>query len=180
MLNMECSSAANTVGESNVLGVIYPSRPAFSLCKVIPEGLAPQIESAVYDFIASSHLPSGVDKSGFFAQTLQSIVASSILSQPGADLWLGIDGGRLVAYVLGHIGNDYDGRLAYTVTQAWVAKDQRGKSWVKWAWDKIRQRAKDCLCKHFVVLSSRGKTKAYCRFLGKGFHPYAEILKEEL
>lgn len=159
--------------------LVEPDGPAFGLSKVIPEGMAPQIEVAVRDFMVSSHLPQGVDPEGFFRQTLQSIAAASYLSQ-GGELWLGVMNGKLVTYILAHIGNDYDGRLSYTVSQAWVRKDQRGQPWVRWAWEKVRQRAKDCLCKHFAILSSRGKTKAYCRFLGKGFHPYAEILKEEL
>lgn len=170
MISVECISPH--------FKLVEPQSPNFGLCRVIPEGMAPQIEMAVRDFIVSSHLPDGVDPEGFSRQTLQSIAAASYLSQ-GGELWLGILGGRLVTYILAHVGNDYDGRLAYTVTQAWVRKDQRGQKWVKEAWEKVRQRAKDCLCKHFVVLSSRGNDKAYCRFLGKGFHFYASILKEE-
>jgi hypothetical protein len=171
MTTVECSSPH--------LKLVEPQRPNFGLCRVIPEGMAPQIEMAVRDFIESSHLPDGVDREGFFRQTLQAIAAASYLNQ-GGELWLGFMGGRLVTYILAHVGNDYDGRLAMTVTQAWVRKDQRGQSWVKEAWEKVRQRAKDCLCKHFSVLSSRGNDKAYCRFLGKGFHFYASILKEEI
>ncbi len=170
MIQIECLSPH--------LKILEPVRPNFGLAKVIPQGIAPEIEAAVKDFIVSSHLPEGVDKEGFFYQTLQAIAAASYLNQ-GGELWLGIMNGRLVTYILAHVGNDYDGRLAYIVTQAWVRKDQRGHKWVKWAWEEVRQRAKDCFCKHFAVFSSRGKTKAYCRFLGKGFHYYAEILKEE-
>lgn len=161
------------------LKIVDPDYPAFGISRTIPEGFAPQIENAVRDFIVSSHLPNGVEIEGFYRQTLQAIAAASYLNQ-GGELWLGFMNGRLVTYILAHVNNDFDGRLAYTVSQAWVRKDQRGKPWVKWAWEKVRQRAKDCLCKHFVVYSSRGKTKAYCRFLGNGFHPYAEILKEEI
>lgn len=171
MITVECLSPH--------LKLVESQRPNFGIIKVIPEGMAPQIEAAVRDFMASSHLPDGVDKEGFYQQTLQSIAAASYLSQ-GGELWLGILGGKLVTYILASVGNNYDGRLAYTVTQAWVRKDQRGQSWVKEAWEKVRQRAKDCLCSHFVVLSSRGNDKAYCRFLGKGFHFYSSILKQEL
>lgn len=170
MLRVDCPSPHFKLIESE--------RPIFGLVRAIPEGIAPQIEAAVRDFMVSSHLPDGVDKEGFYRQTLQAIAAASYLNQ-GGDLWLGMMNGRLVTYILSHIGNDFDGKLAYTTTQAWVRKDQRGKKWVKEAWEQVRQRAKNCLCHHFVVFSSRGKTKAYCRFLGKGFHPYAEILKEE-
>lgn len=161
------------------LKLVEPDKPYFGLAKAIPDGMAPQIENAVRDFMVSSHLPEGIDKEGFFKQTLQAIAAASYLSQ-GGELWLGVSRGTLWTYILAHVGNDFDGHLAYTVTQAWVKKDQRGKKWVKDAWEEVRARAKNCFCKHFVVLSSRGKTKAYCRFLGKGFHPYAEILKQEI
>lgn len=170
MISVECLSPH--------LKLVEHENPDFGLSKAIPTGMAPQIENAVRDFIVSSHLPDGVDREGFFRQTLQSIAAASYLGQ-GGDLWLGFMNGHLVTYIIAHVGNDFDGKLAYTVSQAWVRGDQRGQKWVKWAWEKVRQRAKDCLCKHFVVLSSRGNDQAYCRFLGKGFHFYSSILKEE-
>lgn len=164
---------------SPYLRMVDPEKPDFALYHEIPKGISAQIENAVRDFMVSSHLPDGVEKEGFYYQTLQAIAGASYLNQ-GGELWLGIMNGKLWTYILAHIGNDYDGRLSYTVTQAWVRKDQRGKPWVKEAWEQVRQRAKDCFCKHFAVISSRGKTAAYCRFLGNGFHPYAEILKQEL
>lgn len=153
-------------------------KPTFEIVKAIPKGIAPQIENAVVDFIHASHTPEGVHLGGFYQHTLQSIASASILNQ-GGDLWLGIKDGELYTYILAHIGQDVDHRLAYIVTQAWVREDQRGKPWVKWAWEKVRQRAKDSFCGHLMVISSRGNDKAYCRFLGKGFRPYASILKEE-
>lgn len=170
MIKVECLSPFFTLNDSE--------SPEFRLFGTIPNGMAPQIENAVRDFMVSSHLPAGVDKEGFYRQTLQAIASASYLSQ-GGELWLGVSRGTLWTYILAHVSNDFDGQLAYTVSQAWVRKDQRGKKWVKEAWEQVRQRAKDCLCKHFVILSSRGNDKAYCRFLGKGFHFYASILKEE-
>ncbi len=161
------------------LKLIETDGPVFELWKSIPEGAAPQIELAVRDFMVASHLPEGVDTQGFYNQTLQCIASASYLNQ-GGDLWLGFMGGRLVTYILAHVGSDFDGRLAYTVTQAWVRKDQRGQKWVKQAWEKVRQRAKDCLCKHFAIFSTRGNDAAYCRFLGKGFHFYSSVLKQEI
>lgn len=170
--------SVNAVSGSPYFRIVEDSKPDFGLSKVIPQGMAPQIENAVRDFMVSSHLPAGVDKEGFFRQTLQAIAAATYLNQ-GGELWLGMMNGRLVTYILGHVGSDFDGRLAYTVTQAWVRKDQRGQKWVKWAWEQVRQRAKDCLCSHFSIFSTRNNDKAYCRFLGKGFHFYSSILKEE-
>lgn len=169
MLNMECISP-----------VFKVTKPRFELCKTIPEGIPKQIEAAVVDFMKTSHMPEGIDLNSFYNQTLQSIAARSVMNQPGGDLWLGICDGELYTYILAHMGADLDGRMAYTVTQAWVRKDQYRKPWVKEAWEKVRQRAKSVFAKHFVVISSRGNDKAYCRFLGKGFHFYASLLKEEL
>lgn len=153
--------------------------PLFTLAKVIPSGMAPQFQEAVKDFIVSSGLPDGIDKNGFYYQTLQTIANSAILGQ-GRELWLGTRDSELYAYILSWIAPDFDGRLSYTVTQAWVRKDQRGQPWVREAWQKVRQRAKDTLCTHFTVFSTKENTKAYCRFLGKGFHKVNEVLKEEI
>ena len=168
MLNIECPSP-----------VVKIKTPKFELFKHIPDGVSPQIEKGVQDFIKSSHLPKGVDIAGFYQQTLRAIANASYLNQ-GGDLWLGFIDGQLVTYILAHIGQDIDHRLSYVVSQAWVRKDQRGEKWVREAWQKVRQRAKDCFCGHLMVISSRGNDKAYCRFLGKGFHHYASMLKEEL
>lgn len=156
-----------------------PKIPVFGLATAIPGGMNEQFHDAVADFIESSNLPTGIDKQGFYYQTLQALANSAILGQ-GRELWLGINGKELYAYILASIGPDFDGRLAYVVSQAWVRKDQRGQPWVKEAWQKVRQRAKDTLCSHFVIHSTKERTEAYCRFLGKGFHKVAEVLKEEI
>lgn len=170
----------DTITTSLSHGLTYKSSdPTFYLAQSIPPGMNEQFSAAVADFMNSSNMPSGVDKQGFFHQTLQSIANSAILGQ-GRELWLGIHDGNLYTYILAGIGVDSDGRLSYTVSQAWVREDQRGKRWVRDAWQKVRQRAKDTLCSHFVVHSTKANTAAYCRFLGKGFHKVSETLKEEL
>lgn len=178
-LNMECPSVTSTNGSFAAKVVLSPKNPIFALCTAIPEGFSDQFGDAVLDFMHSSNLPSGIDKQGFFYQTLQAIANSAILGQ-GRELWLGICGRELYTYILASISIDFDGRLTYTVHQAWVREDQRGQPWVRNAWQKVRQRAKDTLCFHFVVHSTKERTDAYCRFLGSGFHKVAEILKQEL
>lgn len=170
-MNFEC-----TIPEFKLLDT---ENPIFEIAKGLPSGMGEQLEHAVLDFISSSGLPSGIDRKGFYYQTLQAIANSAIIGQ-GRELWLGIKDGELYTYILSSVAPDFDGRLAYTVAQAWVRKDQRGKPWVREAWAKVRQRAKDTLCSHFVVYSTKENTAAYCRFLGKGFRKYSEILKEEL
>lgn len=181
MFNMDCPIPSKTavLTSSANWELLMPENPVFELAKAIPEGMNEQFARAVIDFMGSSGLPKGIDKNGFYYQTLQAIANSALLGQ-GRELWLGIKDGQLVTYILASISPDFDGRLAYTVSQAWVREDQRGKRWVKEAWQKVRQRAKDTLCTHFAVYSSKENTKAYCRFLGKGFHKVSEILKEEI
>lgn len=168
-----------TTSEETTWELHLPEQPMFSLRQSIPEGMNNQFQLAVMDFMGSSGLPEGIDKNGFYYQTLQAIANSAILGQ-GRELWLGIQDGQLLTYILANIGVDFDGRLAYTVSQAWVRQDQRGKPWIRGAWQAVRQRAKDTLCSHFVVHSTKENTAAYCRFLGKGFHKVSEVLKEEL
>lgn len=173
---LETQTVVGTPGEWHFA---VPETPVFELVHAVPKNMNEQFSSAVVDFMESSGLPQGIDKQGFFYQTLQAIANSAILGQ-GRELWLGIKDGELYTYILAGICPDFDGRLAYTVSQAWVRKDQRGQPWVREAWGKVRQRAKDTLCSHFVVHSTKERTDAYCRFLGKGFHKVAEVLKEEL
>lgn len=165
--------------ESPHFSLRTPLAPEFRLHKTIPAGLSPQIEKAVEDFIRTSHVPKGIDLAGFYQKTLESIAARTVMGGVG-ELWLGIADGQLWTYILATLSPDFDGRLSYMVSQAWVRKDQRGKPWVKDAWGKVRQRAKDCFASHFAVISSRENDDAYCRFLGKGFHKYSSVLKEEL
>jgi hypothetical protein len=172
-------NATETASMANTVTFKASESPAFYLANSIPQGMNEQFASAICDFMESSNLPYGIDKQGFFNQTLQAIANSALLGQ-GRELWLGIKDNTLYTYILAGIGVDFDGRLAYTVSQAWVKEDQRGQPWVKDAWEKVRQRAQDTLCSHFAVHSTKANTEAYCRFLGKGFHKISEILKEEL
>lgn len=178
----ECSiptCGCDTEGTLSILNVIEPKEPRFELTEVIPNGFSEQIQEAVKDFMKSSNMSEGINEIGFYNQTLKTMAQATVLNG-GGDLWLGIKGNELYTYILAYIGQSVDDRLSYVVNQAWVRKDQRGKLWVHDAWQKVRQRAKETMCAHLLVLSSRENTKAYCRFLGKNFHKHGEILKEVL
>lgn len=151
--------------------------PSFRIVKTIPDGFTSQIEAAVKDFIIASKVPDNIDRKGFYYQTLESIANATVLNGAG-EFWLGAIDTRLVIYILAFLSQDIDQKLTYHVNQAWVSKDQRGQPWVKWAWQRIRQRAKDCFCSHLVITSSRG-FRAYERFL-PGMKYYSAILKEDL
>ncbi|WP_230685497.1 hypothetical protein, partial [Streptococcus pneumoniae] len=77
-------------------------------------------------------------------QTLQAIANSTVLSGAG-EFWIGTLNGELLIYTMAYINNDFDGKLAYHISQTWVKKEWRGDPIVKEWWGQIKQRAKDCL-----------------------------------
>jgi len=156
----------------------YEETPIFGVVKFIPRWALPQVEAAVKDFMVTSHLPAGIDVHGFYYQTLEAIANTTYLGGPG-DFWLATYNGRVVVYGLAHISKDIDQKLCYHISQMWVAKEFRGKQIVKAWWEQIRQRAKDCLCGHLSLTSSRNP-KAYERWLGDGLTHYADLLKMTL
>lgn len=149
----------------------------FRVVKSIPDGMTRQIEQAVMDFLDSSKLD-GINREGFFALTLEGI-ANATYMNGGGEFWLGTKNGELLIYILAGISNDTDGRLNYSVSQAWVRPDYRGSPIVKEWWEAVRARAKHLFCRHLTITSSRGY-KAYERFLGHGMKHHADILKETL
>jgi hypothetical protein len=151
---------------------------AFDIVKIIPEKAHRQIELGVKDFVASSYPAPGVDVYGLYQQTLETIASATYMNQ-GGEFWLLQVNGEVGGYVLARHVRDVDNKLTYWIGQAWVRQDLRGNPIVKECWEKIRQRARECFCSHIVVVSSRG-TDAYCRFLGKRWHEYARLLKEDL
>jgi len=155
---------------------LHDDKPYFRVVKTIPEGMRSDIETAVMDFIRTSHVPYGIDIAGFYQQTLAAIANCTYMGG-GGDFWIGTKDGKLTTYVLAHVSKDIDHRMSYNVSQAWVRKDYRTKRVVKDWYEQIRQRAKDLFCGHLVITSSRNP-EAYKRFLGHGLSDYAVLLKE--
>lgn len=143
----------------------------------LPGNLKPgAVERALEAFCLE--LPPKGDKVGFFNQTIASI--HSAIYQNQGDFWLALgEGGEVDAYLLGHVNRDIDNRLTYWLSQAWASPKIRGTYEVKQMWQTIRQKARDYLCAHIVVVSGRDNNEVYCRFLGN-FHIYATLLKEDL
>lgn len=134
------------------------------------------VEKAVESFIKEIDVKG--EKLGFYNQTINAMYAA--VYRGNGDLWLGYDeNGCLLAYVMGHVTTDIDNRLTYWLGQAWVSPTIRGNSTVKEWWQKIRAQAKEYMCKHIVIVSARNN-EAYCRWLGKGWHEYATLLKEDI
>lgn len=147
--------------------------------KEIPSTLNPKaIDRAVAAFIEQSHADN-VDKDGYYNQIIENIAAVILFQTPGRYFWLAEDGGEVVAWALTHISKDVDNVLCYWQTDAWVDPKWRRKPEVKQWKQLLEDHAKESFCKHILIPSSRG-SKAYCRFLGKGWHPYVVLLKKDL
>lgn len=147
----------------------------------LPKLLPNEIEKAVESFIKESGaLVDGVDEKGLYEQMIRSIADIVLFKKaPHAQFWLAHENERVVAFCFSHWGYGVDGRLCLWLTDAWIAKEYRGIKRAKAYFHTFREFAKNSLCKHILVVSSR-ENKSYCRFLGKGWKPYFTVLKEDI
>lgn len=154
------------------------TQPSLQLTRELPKDLNPKaIERAVERFLLEVDCKG--DLVGFFNQTIQKIAAATFLRIPGQDFWLATQDGEVAGYALASVVNDIDGSLCYWATQCWADPKFRALPWVKQGYDKIFDHAKNVLCRYVVLVSTRDD-KAYCRFLGRGAHKYASLLKIDL
>lgn len=135
------------------------------------------IEQAVKQFIKDSRIEK-VNEEGFYNQTL-AVIVESINNPESRQFWLVIHDNKVLTYVLSHVSIDVDNSKCFWITQAWVSPEARGHKIIKIWRDKLYTEAKKLGCKHILVPSSRGE-KAYCRFLGDGWHKYVTLLKKDL
>lgn len=139
------------------------------------------VDRALDSFIHDSHMLSeGVNEQGA-RQGLCDAVAASVIfkNSPDSFVWLAEEGGEVAAFALSHIRPGVDNAPCYWMTHAWVAKPHRFKPYVKDWFRGMKEDAKALNCAHILIPSSRG-SRAYCRFLGGGFHEYLTILKEDI
>jgi hypothetical protein len=169
------SSYQGTISITN--GCQEKSGVFFKVLRIIPEGFKNQIEKAVDDFIKTHHIPKGVDPIGFRNQTFEKIVEAVNFGQ--GDFWLATREGKVIGYCLARLVKDVDNRLTYWISQAWLSKEERGGNLAKECWKEIEERAKNLLCSHIIIVSSRS-SKAYLRFLGLDWNPYAMMLKKDI
>lgn len=151
----------------------------FRVVKNLPTLRSKAIEYAVERFIEDSRVKD-IDKVGMFNQTIESIAQATMFSANNAQhFWLADNGSEVLAYALAHISKDIDNKLTYTISQAWASPQLRGKKIIKVWWQKVRSEAKRNMCKHIMLPASR-HVKPYLRFLGKDYHEYVTLLKEDL
>lgn len=116
-------------------------------------------------------------KQGFYEQTLETI-ANAVFRGAG-EFWLVYEGQKAYGYGIGSVAREVDNKLTYCATQAYMDPKIRRHPIVKQFWNAARERAKTLGCQHIIVVSSRS-TKAYLRYLGKQWHVYATLLKEDI
>lgn len=137
-----------------------------------------ELEHAIDLFVAESNeydVP--LDEDGFYNQTARSIVQRG-LQGVGGDLWLALEGTKVVAFALTHMTSDVDDKPCFWITCAYVAHGYRsGIHLVEW-YGTLQDEAKARGAKHIILPSSRS-IRAYMRRL-KGFHPYVTLLKKDL
>ncbi len=140
------------------------------------------IDRALEAFVTDSREIIGrVDPRGALQQLRDSVAAAIIFKNtPSSYFWVAEDeGGEVAAWAMTQCRTDIDGTLCYWMTNAWVAKQHRFKPYVKTWFQSMREDAVRFGCKHILIPSSRN-SRAYCRFLGGGFHEYLTILKADI
>lgn len=117
---------------------------------------------------------------GFYNQSLENIANATFMKR-GGDFWLIWDDEtkKAYGYALCSISKDIDNRLTYWGTQAYADPEIRHTRIITDLWKKVEDYARQHLCKHFVIISSR-ETRAYQKLLGNEWHEYATLLKKEL
>lgn len=147
----------------------------------LPTNLKPgAIEAAVAAFITDSHSKeTPLNSDGLFNQIIENIAAACLFKTPGRNFWIAEENGDVIAFALTHVAKDVDNTLCYWMTDAWVDPRRRGHADVKIWLRQLQQDATQSFCKHIIIPSSRG-ARAYCRFLGEGWHPYVVLLKRDL
>ena len=149
--------------------------------KEIPATLNPKaIERAVEAFVSQSHsdrVP--MDLNGLFNQILENIAAVLLFHIPGRNVWIAEEDGEVIAFALTHVAKDVDNKMCYWMTDSWVAPHWRFKKEVKQWFKQLEDDGVASLCKHLIIPASR-EPRAYCRFLGKGWHPYVVLLKKDI
>jgi len=125
----------------------------------------------------------GVDEQGFIVQTLRAIL-NAIEDKDGcSDFWIISNADKsLGGFMLASFVYDIDNKLTYWVNQVYVCKEHRGWNsfFRKEVWRVITERAKIIGVKHIVLVTSRKNTPAYCRLMGKQYHQYAALIKEDI
>jgi IS1 family transposase len=158
--------------------MLIPLRKINEIPKSLNSGA---IDRSIDAFLKDSHVTDVPINAAGLKQQLTDTIASVVVfkNNPTVYYWVAEYEGEIVAWVLTHATKDVDNSMCYWMTDTWVAPQLRRNPIVKTWYQLLREDAKHLGCKHILIPSSRN-TKAYLRFLGKGWHEYLTILKEDI
>jgi GNAT superfamily N-acetyltransferase len=138
------------------------------------------IESCVRRFVTESN-PDNTpcDEQGYYDQTLKSIAETILCGSEHHQFWLAEYDNEVLAYSICHVSLDVDNTYCYWITQTFVNPKVRRNKIIKIWRQQLYDEAKKLGCKHIIIPSSRND-KAYCRWLGEGWHRYVTLLKKDI
>ena len=134
------------------------------------------LKEAIDDLYVESLQHLHMSQKGFADHLWTMVMNASVGS---SELWLACDGEKVIGFLLSAYTNEFDNEPTFVIRQAWVAREIRRSPLVKQMLKHIIENAKKNFAKHVLIVSSRS-TKAYLRWLGKGWKPITTILKGDL
>jgi hypothetical protein len=142
----------------------------------LPLNLVDQLKAAILAMYKESHVDLYMSEKGFVDGTWTVVMESS---RGNGELWLGVEGDTLFAFGLCGYSKEVDNEPTFVIKQAWADYSIRRTPRVKEIFSTVLAHAKSHFCKHVLIVSSRS-TKAYLRWLPKGWRPVSTILKGDL
>lgn len=173
---MDLKLATKTV--SSGLQLRWPSEKLLKVHKQIPAGMEGQsILRAINKFYDDIGVRDS--REGFLSQTVERIACATYLNRGDWEFWCTYEEGEITSYLLASIDKAIDNNFAYFIHQAWIDKKYRANGFSKECWARIKERAKNMMCKHLIIYSVRNN-EAYQRFLGGGLEHYSTLLRMNL
>lgn len=150
------------------------------LRKIPNKQLIKSIENSVKEFVKESNPDNTpLDEQGYYNQTIKSIAECVTLNTEEHQFWLAEYKNELLAYSICHVSLDVDNTLCYWITQTFLNPKVRRHKIIKIWRQQLYDEAQRLGCKHILIPSSRNN-KAYCRWLGEGWHTYVTLLKKDI
>lgn len=155
------------------------SKTAFSL-KLWRGPFYPHMIDQLLETLLAMYLESHVDfymtEKGYVDHTWEAMMAAVA---GNGELWIAMQDGRVLGWLLSSYSKEVDNQPTFIIRQAWVDSTLRRTPRVKEMFGQILMNAKSNFARHVLIVSSRN-TKAYLRWLGKGWVPVTTIIKGDL
>lgn len=138
--------------------------------------LIDSLKETIRSMYLESHVDFYMTEKGYMDHTWDQIM-SAAMGQ--GEVWIALQDGKVVGWLLGGYNKDVDNEPTYVIKQAWVSPLIRRTPRVKEMLSQVLMNAKSNFSKHVLIVSSRN-TRAYLRWLGKGWVPVTTIIKGDI